>query len=207
MGPKLQFVGLRSFLLQANEDLLRVHNAIAAYGYPTELTMADQLVLALEDRRFFNHLGVDVLSAFREIFRLLTGQRHGGASTIDMQLIRTVTGYKERTLARKLYEGFLSLLIQGRYSKFKILRGYLSIAYFGWDLMGIEQASKKLYNANSWELNVRQAAIVAAMLVYPHPKSPSLEWRRKLERRANYGVRVYTRHKKRFEKLSRSELV
>lgn len=199
--PKLTFPNLRRFLLRANEDLLKVHDAVSYTGYPDYLTLVDKLVLALEDRRFFDHYGVDLRSAIREFLRFATLQKHGGASTIDMQLVRTMTGYRQRTVGRKLYEAFLALMLQSRYGKFRILRGYLTYAYFGWSLRGVEDASLKLFNKASGELDVQEAAQIAAMLVYPHPKSPNPEWRRKIERRANYGMRIYLRNKKRFDQI------
>jgi membrane peptidoglycan carboxypeptidase len=92
---------------------------------PDPLTDFEILVLILEDRRYFEHHGIDIRSSIREIRRAVTLHRYGGASTIDMQFVRTATDYRQKTLRRKLYEMLLAWIIQYRYNKFEILRSYL----------------------------------------------------------------------------------
>ena len=169
--------------------------------FPTQLSIVEIMVLISEDRRFFQHRGFDVRSMFRELLRLLTFRRHGGASTIDMQLVRTITGYRERTLRRKLYEIFLAWLIQFRFNKFEILRSYLDRAFYGSHLKGIRAASRKMFAKYPDALSIEEAAEIASMLVYPRPLSPTTAWERKIKRRANYIIRLYPAMKKRFEKL------
>jgi membrane peptidoglycan carboxypeptidase len=158
-------------------------------------------VLVLEDRRFFGHSGVDYFALLREVARVLTLRKHGGASTIDMQLVRTATGYRAPTLKRKLYEMLLARIIQYRYSKLLILRSYLASAYLGWDLRGTEDAAQAVFGKFADELNVDEAAALASMLVFPRPRQNSSIWQNKISRRANYIKAVYVRRKKRFEKL------
>lgn len=164
----------------------------------------EKLTLALEDRRFLTHRGVDAISALREFIRAITFRRHGGASTIDMQFVRTATGYKQRTLTRKLYEMLLAILIQFRYNKIVILRSYLRCAYFGSHRpRGADGAAMKIYHKKASELSVEESAFVAAMLVYPRPRNPSARWQLRVERRARYGVKVYIANKKRFDQPPR----
>lgn len=137
----------------------------------------------------------------------MTLHRFGGASTIDMQFVRTATDYRRKTLRRKLYEMLLAWIIQYRYNKFEILRSYLACAYFGSHLYGIERASQKIFDTSSYKLTFDQSAELAAMLVYPCPLRPTPEWRAKVSRRADYAKRLYPRLKKRFQKLPRPELV
>ena len=141
------------------------------------------MVLVLEDRRFFEHGVVDFKALLRVSYKIVFCQVLEGASTIDMQLVRTATGYRDRTLTRKLYEMLLATLIQFRYSKVTILRSYLDIAYFGWRLRGAESAAWTVYGTGTVSLDLDQAAFVASMLVYPLPKEPSFEWVRKTLRR------------------------
>jgi membrane peptidoglycan carboxypeptidase len=145
--PKLDLFHPRDTLVRIHLDLLDVHAHIYRYVayYPEQLTTLEKLTLALEDRRFFSHRGIDLKSALRECLRAILRRRHGGASTIDMQLVRTATGYRELTLSRKLYEILLAVLIQFRYSKIVILRSYLRCAYFGWNLRGENAAAKKVF--------------------------------------------------------------
>ncbi|WP_374702115.1 biosynthetic peptidoglycan transglycosylase [Herbaspirillum sp. B65] len=158
------------------------------------------MVLILEDRRFFKHGGVDLKSVCRESFKACLGRRHGGASTIDMQFVRTVTGYRERTIKRKIYEIFLASLIQIRYSKIVILRSYLQCAFLGSHLRGVHAASLKIFNKPSMDLSLQEAATIAAMLVYPRPMKPTDEWNLRVQRRADYGQRVYISTKQSLEK-------
>src|SRR5260370_30708064 len=122
--PVLHSFGLRQALIKVHADLLFIHSRVDKWAafYPSELTPLERMVIVLEDRRFMKHPGFDPKSVVREFFKALTFRRHGGASTIDMQFVRTVTGYKELTITRKLYEMLLSILIQYRYSKIVILR-------------------------------------------------------------------------------------
>jgi membrane peptidoglycan carboxypeptidase len=164
------------------------------------------MILVLEDRRYFYHRGFDWRSGIRELSRAVAIQPHGGASTVDMQFVRTATGYKQKTLKRKLYEIILALLIQYRYNKIRILRAYLGCAYFGANLRGTRQACHQLYGKEPEELALEEAARVAAMLVYPKPKQASQQWISKLRRRANYGMALYPGLEKSFDKLPRWEI-
>jgi membrane peptidoglycan carboxypeptidase len=124
-----------------------------------------------------------------------------------MQFVRTATGYRRKTLRRKLYEMLLALIIQYRYNKFEILRSYLACAYFGSHLYGTERAARKVFNTSSHQLTFDQSAELAAMLVYPCPLRPTPEWRTKVRGRADYAKRLYPRLKKRFQKLPSPELI
>jgi membrane carboxypeptidase/penicillin-binding protein len=163
------------------------------------------MVLVLEDRRFFVHSGTDYLSILREISRALSLKRFGGASTIDMQFVRTVTGRRNRSLYRKIREITLARLIQYRYSKARILRGYINCAFFGSHLIGGDKAAVTVFGKHPDELSLEESAFIAAMLVYPRPLKPSPEWRRKVERRANYGVSIYVRNEEKLKKLKIAE--
>ena len=118
-----------------------------------------------------------------------------------MQFVRTSTGYKERTLGRKFYETFLAVIIQFRYSKIVILRSYLACAYFGSHLRGVKAAAKKVFGKNANELSIEEAAFIAAMLVYPRPFHPTAQWESRVQRRADYGQRIYVANKERFDQV------
>jgi len=118
-----------------------------------------------------------------------------------MQLVRTITGYRKRTLARKLYEILLAWIIQFRYNKFKILRSYLSCAFLGSHTIGMDAAARRSIGKIVQLLSVEETAQLTAMLVYPRPLTPTAIWEQNVKRRANYIVRLYPSMKKRFEKL------
>lgn len=156
-----------------------------------KLTTLELMVLSLEDRRFFHHFGIDLRSVARELLKLMKGKKHGGASTIDMQFVRTATGYKAQTLKRKLYEGLLAILIQFRHCKIEILESYLACAYFGFGLTGAAMTAHKLFGKTADQLNLTEAALMSALLARPRPSHAPLVWRRRVETRARYAIEVY----------------
>lgn len=200
--PKLKIISIRKSLIKLHTDLFKIEQYVDAYMayYPSEITNLEKLVLILEDRRFFDHRGIDLKSTLREVIRAVTFRRHGGASTIDMQFVRTVTGYKTKTIRRKLYEMLLATIIQFRYSKVVILRSYLSCAFFGSHITGTNSAATKIYQKNDTELSVDEASFIAAMLVYPRPVLPTELWQSRVQRRADYGKRIYIASKDRLKK-------
>ena len=153
------------------------------------------MTIAIEDRRFFHHPGVDVLSFLREAIKVLRGRKHGGASTIDMQFVRTVTGYRAPTMKRKLYEGFLALVIQSRHKKLEILRSYLACAFFGSGLVGANAAAQRVFNKNADRLSMEEASFISAMLAYPRPLQGLPRWEQRARRRAAYAVAVFESRK------------
>lgn len=173
------------------------------------LSEFEQYVLVLEDRRFFLHNGVDWKAVLREAYKFLFTDRYGGASTIDMQLFRTVSNRYERTLRRKLREFVGVYLLQRKFSKLEILRAYLSSAYFGTGLRGAEMGAMALFpDLYPDELNVdlgllegAQAGELASLLVYPKPRVASPDWRAKVRRRADYGTAVLPVGKKKFQQI------
>jgi membrane peptidoglycan carboxypeptidase len=204
MKPKLRVPSFRDWLLGVHEDLLAIHSRInpSAEYRSSRLTEFERLVLTLEDRRFFSHHGVSWRSLAREALKPLVLRRPRGASTIDMQLVRTATGNYERSMQRKLREIVLSHLIQFRYSKIVILRSYLEIAYFGTGLQGADSAA--LGGMLPDDLTGYDAALLASHLVFPRPRDMNEAWKKRISRRANYINSVNVRYKKRFDKIERS---
>jgi membrane peptidoglycan carboxypeptidase len=200
------FLSPRRILLKLHLDLFKIDRRMV-YEYPPEpLNDFELYVLALEDRRFFQHRGVDFRSCVRELWRALTRRRFGGASTIDMQFVRTATGFRDRTIRRKLYEMLLAWLIQYRYTKFQILRSYLACAFYGSRIFGVERAARRIYGEDAAGITSDQAAELAAMLVYPKPLTPSDDWWLRVRRRASYAKRLQPGLKKRLKKLPIPEL-
>jgi penicillin-binding protein 1A len=130
----------------------------------------------------------------------MTFHQHGGASTIEMQFVRTVTGRYEHTLRRKLQEVVLSFLVDYHVDKIAVLRSYLRLAYFGTHVRGAEAAASRVYGRALEQLSTEEAAVIAAMLVYPIPRVPSEAWLRKVQRRAAYGLKLHARLHKSLQK-------
>ena len=147
------------------------------------------LVLALEDKRFFEHCGVDLLALGRAALRLLQGRPNGGASTIDMQLVRTITDRRQRTIARKLREIVVAVLVRRKFGADIVLSAYLRIAYTGYRLTGLQEGAKHLFGRAIEQCLRHEKAMVASSLLQPVPRFPTLAWRERLEARARFALR------------------
>lgn len=158
--------------------------------YDPNLAKVEYYTLCLEDRRFFAHCGFDPLSIIRAFLIWLTGRDGGGASTIEQQLVRTITNRRERTLWRKVREIVLACIISRRYGKIRLLRVYLGIAYFGYGLNGICRSSEAHFAKKPEHLSDDEAALLAGLLLYPCPKKINQRWEHLIRRRANYAIRV-----------------
>jgi penicillin-binding protein 2D len=132
-----------------------------------------QAFIATEDRRFYQHGGLDWRGFFRALVtNLKAGRTREGFSTITMQVARNtfaVRKYPARSLRQKLTELRLSRLIERSLSKQQILELYFNVIYMGNGVYGVEAASRDLFGRSVNQLNLPQAAMLAAL-----PKAPSL---------------------------------
>lgn len=194
---------LRASLLEIHDVLIRIQQSAASISNSPVLSNLEMAVVALEDRRFFSHVGFDWRSILRELFKALTLRRYGGASTIDIQLFRTVSDRYERSLRRKVREAIGAFALQRKLPKTVLLRVYLAEAYFGTGLVGAEAASFEMFQKSADELTIEEAATVASMLVYPKPRIPSAHWHAKVRRRAHYGGILVRSGKQHFYQVQR----
>lgn len=199
-GPHLHVWSLKRWLLELHYDLLLIDLHVQN-EWDKSLSEFEKCVLASEDHRFFSHFGVDFISIAREFFRLITLRRVRGASTIEMQFVRTITANYSRTLTRKLREAVLAYVIQFRYSKIQILRSYLRKAFFGSHLIGANCAARKIYGRSAMELRGSEATLIASMLIYPRPHEPTPEWEERVSKRGLYINFLYRRHEEKLNKL------
>jgi Transglycosylase/N-acetylmuramoyl-L-alanine amidase len=185
------------WVLKIRYDLSRIHQCVQRNPDkgPAALTPLEMMTIVLEDRRFFTHRGIDLPSVVREMTNLVRSKRHGGASTIDMQFVRTATGYRASTLKRKLYEALLAIAIQFRYDKREILRAYLACAFFGSGIIGADMAAQKIFQKDANELRLEEAALISAMLACPRPLRAPPAWESRVERRRRYAIHVYSSSK------------
>lgn len=206
-APRIQFFSLRKRLLRINEDLLTIHDAVKSSSlYLTDSSNIEMMTMFLEDKRYLSHYGLDLYSVIREVVKAASFRKHGGASTIDMQFVRTCTGFRDRTISRKLYEILLAFIIQFRYSKRQVLHSYLSCAYFGSGLIGVERASMRVFKKRADNLTMIEASFIASMLVSPMPLSPSPSWYSRVVRRALYGQRIRISHEESLKELKITKL-
>jgi 1A family penicillin-binding protein len=133
--------------------------------------------VAVEDRRFRQHRGVDWIRAVGALVRNVTSDRRAeGASTLTMQLARSVfperISRSERTLRRKLVEVRVARSIEARFPKDRVLELYLNHVYLGAGAHGVEAAARHYFDAPASELSVEQAALLAAVTRAPAHYDP-----------------------------------
>ena len=132
-------------------------------------------VVATEDRRFFEHYGLDPAGLGRAFFaNLRAGRFAQGGSTLTQQLAKNLFLTPERTLSRKVEELALALWLELRLSKPDILELYLNRVYFGGGAYGIEAASQRYFDKSARELTLGEAALIAGLLKAPSKYSPAV---------------------------------
>jgi penicillin-binding protein 1A len=125
--------------------------------------------IAIEDERFYRHHGIDFIAILRALYRdILAGRIVQGGSTITQQLAKLLFLKPEKSISRKVKEAILALQIEKRYTKDEILGLYLNQAYFGNQAYGIEAAARTYFNKSVTDLDIAEAALIAAL-----PKAPS----------------------------------
>ena len=134
-------------------------------------------MIAVEDRRFYSHLGIDFWRTGGAIVEGITGSRSrvGGTSTITQQLARNVFLNNNRSLDRKAREAILAMALEAKFSKEQILELYLNKVYFGGGAYGIDSASRKFFSHPANELSVAEAAIIAGLVKAPSRYSPTAD--------------------------------
>ncbi len=129
-----------------------------------------QAVIITEDRNFYTHSGVDLKGVVRAIYRdVMAQQLLEGASTITMQLTKTLFLDNKKTIKRKLKEAVLALHLERRFTKDELLGLYLNQIYFGSGAYGIKSAARIFFNKPVQQLTLAECALIAGM-----PKAPSL---------------------------------
>lgn len=162
-------------------DIERCIELTRRFGNSVPAVFINAVILA-EDHRNELHPGVDVLAMARAAWvRARSGQVQG-ASTIEQQFVRVVTGRQERTISRKVREQILALMLVRRIPKRQIASAYLAIAFFGSGLVGL-QGLRMSFGDNLENVSFSQALAMVAQLKYPCPQKSSDEWYSKLEAR------------------------
>ncbi|MBO4262755.1 MAG: transglycosylase domain-containing protein, partial [Clostridia bacterium] len=124
--------------------------------------------IAIEDKRFYEHNGVDPRSVLRALKNnLLSSSVKEGGSTISQQLIKNVFLSSEKTISRKLKEIKLTYILENKYTKDEILELYLNNVYFGEGAYGIYEASEKYFGITPDKLDLCQSALLAALVKAP----------------------------------------
>jgi penicillin-binding protein 1A len=131
-------------------------------------------IIAIEDRRFYDHHGVDLRGMFRAAWRNTAagGVREGG-STITQQLARLLYLSPDRSIKRKLQEMLLALWLESKLSKDEILTKYLNTAFFGAGAYGIDAAARRYFGKPPKELSLGEAAMLAGLVRAPSQLAPT----------------------------------
>jgi len=148
-------------------------------------TLVEQAFIAAEDRRFYQHNGIDPMGIGRALVRNISQRSvEEGASTITQQLARTVFLSQDRTLVRKLKEAALAGKLERQLSKAQILTEYLNVVYLGSSAYGVADAAWVYFSKSPDQLNLAEAALIAGLPPAPSVYSPLVNPDLALERRA-----------------------
>lgn len=129
-------------------------------------------IVAIEDKRFNKHHGVDWLRTGGAVVGLLTGSDSYGGSTLTQQLIKNVTLDNDVSIARKLREIFRALKLEKKYSKDQILEAYLNIVNFGGNCQGIEAASQLYFGKSATDCSIAECAAIVGITQNPSKWNP-----------------------------------
>ncbi|SMQ61052.1 penicillin-binding protein 1A [Devosia lucknowensis] len=152
---------------------IRSDDSVALDQMPDYLIKA---TLATEDRRFYEHFGVDVVGTLRALVTNATGESslHGGSS-ITQQLAKQLFLSSERTIERKIVEAFLSVWLEWHYTKDEILKLYLDRAYMGGGNFGVTAAAEYYFGKRVQDINLAEAAMLSGLYKAPGRWAPHVD--------------------------------
>lgn len=149
---------------------INLNNAVPLEEIPDVMVKA---TLATEDRRFFEHIGVDFLGTFRALVEnIRANDVVQGGSTLTQQLAKNLFLSPERSIVRKLKEVYLSFWLEARLTKRQILKLYLDRAYMGGGAFGVEAAAQFYFGKSVRDINMAEAALMAGLYKAPTKYAP-----------------------------------
>jgi len=177
LSQSLQPIAAPSFLVRA-ADGQPIARRGAVRADPVDVMAlppyVGQAFIAIEDRRFFHHVGIDPWGIGRALFRNWSaGRLREGGSTISQQLAKTSFTGGERTMGRKAQEALITLWLEARLSKEEILSRYISNVYFGNNIYGLRAAARFYFNTVPEQLTLPQAAMLAGLVNAPNRLAPN----------------------------------
>ena len=128
--------------------------------------------IAIEDKRFYEHNGVDWYRTGGAVYSLATGQNDFGGSTITQQLIKNITDDNEVSITRKLREIFRALKLEQEYSKDDIIEAYLNIVNYGSGCRGVQSAARLYFNKDIQDCTIAECAAIAGITQNPYKFDP-----------------------------------
>ncbi|PJK30954.1 transglycosylase domain-containing protein [Minwuia thermotolerans] len=175
-APKEPITGGTVAVLDRDGGELAVYGAPGSRAVPLERLPEHLIdaVIAIEDRRFHSHFGLDPLGIARALWTNVTsGRVVQGGSTITQQLAKNLYLESDRTLKRKAQEAVLALLLEARFSKDRILELYLNRVYLGAGTYGVEAAAQRYFAKPAARLTLRESALIAGLLKAPSRYDPT----------------------------------
>ncbi len=167
--PTIQIVGLDGSVLAQRGEMAGAN--VALKDLPPYLPKA---FIAIEDRRFYSHFGIDPVGIARAaIANLLHRGVSQGGSTLTQQLAKNLFLTQERTLQRKLQEAELAFWLERKHSKNEILELYLNRVYFGSGAYGVEAASQRYFGKSARNVTIAEAAMLAGLVKSPSRLAPN----------------------------------
>ncbi len=138
--------------------------------------------VAIEDKRFYDHPGVDWITTTKASVGLFLGKADAGGSTLTQQLIKNITGEKQVTVRRKIVEIFRALDYEKHYSKEQILEQYLNVIYLSQGCYGVQSASRIFFGKDVWDLTLAECASLIGITNNPSIYDPYLNPTKNRER-------------------------
>ena len=133
-----------------------------------------EAVVAIEDRRFYDHWGVDPIGIVRAfVTNWQAGSTVQGGSTLTQQLAKNIFLNPDQTIQRKIQEAILAIWLEHKFTKDQILDMYLNRVYFGSGATGVEAAARRYFNKSASEVTLSEAALLAGLLKAPSRLSPA----------------------------------
>ncbi|MCZ4280974.1 PBP1A family penicillin-binding protein [Kiloniella laminariae] len=161
-----------------SEDGIRLASYGDLYGETLEASemsrFLPQAIIAIEDRRFYDHFGIDVLGIVRaSLVNLKAGRMAHGGSTITQQLAKNLFLSSERSLKRKVQEALLAIWLEQKFTKDQILTLYMNRVYFGAGTYGVDAAAKIYFGQSARNLGLYESALIAGLLKAPSRYNPT----------------------------------
>jgi len=170
---RLKNLNVSTVVLDSNGQFLRAYlSRDQRWRIPAKFDKVSPWIvkatIAAEDKRFYNHNGIDLIAAGRALIdNVKAGRIVSGASTISMQVAGFAMDSRERTIIRKLKQAFTALQLEVHWDKKRILECYLTHASYGGNICGVEAAARRYFNKTASELSCGEAALLAGI-----PQSP-----------------------------------
>lgn len=171
-------------MAENGNDIAKFGNVYAEVIYPDKLPKnLTDAIIATEDRRFYKHNGFDAIGFSRAMATNIFHRRYAqGASTITQQVAKNIFLTPNKNIKRKVQELLLARWLEHKFTKNQIMALYLNRVYFGSGNYGAEAAANWYFNKNVYQLNLREAAVLAGMLKAPNRYNPILQREAALKR-------------------------